>query len=78
MRRNLVIVHLKGVVHVAHLDLLIGEKRARYPERLAHLEQLAGDLGVHGLGNVGHGNSSFRGRARTNGAPEGACCPFKS
>ena len=64
------VVDLVGVVHVAHLDLLIGEKRAGNAERFAHLEQLVGDVGIHGLGKVGHGNSSFRGRARANGAPE--------
>lgn len=64
------VVDLVGMVHVAHLNLLIREERAGDAEGFAHLEQLVGDVGIHGLGKVGHGNSSFRGRARANGAPE--------
>lgn len=41
------IVHFVGVVDVAHLDLLIGEKRAGDTEGFAHLQQLAGNVGVH-------------------------------
>ena len=43
------VVDLVGVVDVAHLDLLIGEKRAGDAEGFAHLQQLAGDGGIHGM-----------------------------
>lgn len=42
------IIDLVGMVDIAHLDLLIGEKRAGDAEGFAHLQQLAGDVGVHG------------------------------
>ena len=43
------IVHFVGVVDVAHLDLLIGKKRAGDAEGFAHLQELAGDVGIHGM-----------------------------
>ena len=42
------IIHLVGVIYVAHLDFLIGKERAGNSEGFAHLQELAGDIGVHG------------------------------
>ena len=42
------IIDLVGVVHVAHLDLLIGEEGAGNAKRFAHLQQLPGNIGIHG------------------------------
>ena len=55
------VVDLVGVVHVAHLDLLIGEKRAGDAEGFAHLQELAGDGGIHGM-LVVHNYSPFKSR----------------
>ena len=38
------VIDLVGMVDIAHLDLLIGEKRAGDAEGFAHLQQLAGDV----------------------------------
>ena len=41
------IVHFVGVVDVSYLDLLIGKKRTGDTEGFAHLQELAGDGGIH-------------------------------
>ena len=43
------IVHFVGVVDVSYLDLLIGKKRTGDTEGFAHLQELAGDIGIHGM-----------------------------
>ena len=43
------VVDLIRVVDIAHLDLLVGEKRAGNPKRLANLQQLARGLRIHRL-----------------------------
>ena len=55
------VIDLVGVVDVAYLDLLIGEKRAGDAEGFAHLQQLAGNVGVHGKLGV-HNYSPFKSR----------------
>ena len=41
------IVHFVGVVDVSYLDLLLGKKRTGDTEGFAHLQELAGDGGIH-------------------------------
>ena len=55
------IVHFVGVIDVAHLDLLIGEKRTGDAEGFAHLQELAGNGGIHKM-LVVHNYSPFKSR----------------